>query len=60
MINWYSHPLICAYKFFNLVDASERIHSVAVESSQFTSLYDLMDSNDDLALSNGERIVKPF
>jgi hypothetical protein len=43
--------LVCAYKFFNLVDASERIHSVASRSSQLTSLYDLMDSNDDLALS---------
>jgi hypothetical protein len=43
--------LVCAYKFFNLVDASERVHSVAFGSSQFTSLYDFMDINDDLTLS---------
>jgi hypothetical protein len=43
--------LVSAYKFFNLVDASERVHGVASGSSQFINLYDLMDINDDLALS---------
>jgi hypothetical protein len=41
---------VCAYKFLNPIDASEKIHSVAFGSSQSISLYDFMDMDEDLGL----------
>ncbi len=43
--------LVCAYKFLNPTNVSERVSNFALESSQFTSLYDLMEIDEDMALS---------
>jgi hypothetical protein len=42
--------LVCAYKFLNPIDASEKNHSVVFGSSQSISLYDFMNTDEDLTL----------
>jgi hypothetical protein len=42
--------LVCAYKFLNPTNVSERVPNFALESYQFTSLYDLMEIDEDMAL----------
>jgi hypothetical protein len=42
---------VCAYKFLNPTNVSERVHNFASESSQSTSFYDLMEIDKDMALS---------
>jgi hypothetical protein len=42
--------LVCAYKFLNPTNVSERVPNFASKSSQSTSLYDLMETNEDMAL----------
>ncbi len=43
--------LVCAYKFLNSTNVNEKVLNFASESSQSTSLYDLMETDDDMALS---------
>jgi len=43
--------LVCAYKFLNLTNVSERVLYFASESSQSTSLYDLMEIDENMTLS---------
>jgi hypothetical protein len=42
--------LVWAYKFLNPTHASEKTPSFTFQSSQSTSLYDLMETNGDMAL----------
>jgi hypothetical protein len=43
--------LLCAYKILNPTNANDRnTSSYVVHSSQSTSLYDVMESDDDMAL----------
>jgi hypothetical protein len=42
--------LVCAYKFLNPTNVSERIPNFALESSQSSSLYDFMEIDEDMAL----------
>jgi hypothetical protein len=42
--------LVCAYKFLNPTNVSERVPNFASESSQSTSLYDLMETDEDMTL----------
>jgi hypothetical protein len=43
--------LVCAYKFLNPTNVSEKVPNFALESSQSKSLYDLMEIDEDMALS---------
>jgi hypothetical protein len=44
--------LVCAYKVLNQTNASERnVGGSTSQSSQCSSLYDVMDTNEDMALS---------
>jgi hypothetical protein len=42
--------LVCAYKFLNPTNVTERVLNFALESSQSTSLYDFMETNEDMTL----------
>jgi hypothetical protein len=42
--------LVCAYKFLNPTNVSERVLNFALESSQSTSLYDLVETDEHMAL----------
>jgi len=42
--------LVCAYKFLNPTNVSGRVLNFALESSQSTSLYDFMETNEDMTL----------
>jgi hypothetical protein len=52
--------LVCAYKFLNPTNVSERIPNFALESSQSTSFYDLMEIDEDMAFVSGEGTIYPF
>ncbi len=43
--------LVCAYKFLNPINLSERVLNFALKSSQSTSFYDLIEIDEDMALS---------
>jgi hypothetical protein len=42
--------LVYAYKFLNPTNVSERVPNFASESFQFTSFYDIMEIDEDMAL----------
>ncbi len=42
---------VCAYKFLNPTNVSERVPNFALESFQSTSLYDFMETDEDMTLS---------
>jgi len=42
--------LVCAYKFLNPTNVNEKNPNFALESSQSTSFYDLMEIDEDMAL----------
>jgi hypothetical protein len=52
--------LVCAYKFLNPTNVSERVPNFASKSSQFTSLYDVMEIDEDMALSMVKEQLTPF
>jgi hypothetical protein len=43
--------LVCAYKFLNPTNVSEKVPNFALESFQSISLYDLMEIDEDMPLS---------
>jgi hypothetical protein len=45
-------PLLCAYKILNLINANERgLGSLTSHNFQITSLYDVMENDNDMTLS---------
>jgi len=45
-------PLLCAYNILNLINANERgIGNFTSHNSQITSLYDVMENDNDMTLS---------
>jgi len=45
-------PLLCVYKILNLINANERgLGSFTSHNSQITSLYDVMENDNDMTLS---------
>jgi hypothetical protein len=53
--------LVCAYKVLNPTNASEKNAGGSTsQSSQCSSLYDVMDTNEDMTLIGCERTTNPF
>jgi hypothetical protein len=59
MIDKYS-LLFCGYMFLNPTNTNQRVPIVASQSSQFTNLYDHMETDEDMALSVVKEQSNPF
>jgi hypothetical protein len=52
--------IICAYKYLNSNDVSVEAPSFASQSIEPTSLYDLIETNEEMTLSMGKEQLNHF